>query len=305
MQDKNDSRVIAVMVTYNRKKMLEQAIESIKLQTRPVDELILVDNDSDDGTQEYADQTFKSDPHISYYRLPANTGGAGGFNYGIKKAFEKKADFIWLLDDDIYADKNALHYLIQTASAHKASFYCSHVMGVNKYPMNLPDIDFRKSPNGYSSWNQFADQGIIKVNAATFVSVLIPCQSVRRHGFPIRQMFIWGDDGEYTLRLSQGRYGLYIAKSRVEHRRVAQKKIEIFNETQKSRISLFFYFYRNNFYISKTYKTRAETIIFVVYSIMTAARCLQKLNFTSGKIILKGLLSGLFFNPTIEKPDSE
>ena len=283
--------------------MVCQAIESIKLQTRPVDELILVDNASSDGTQAYVEPIIKTDPWISYYLMTTNTGGAGGFNFGMKKAFEKKADFIWLLDDDIYAERNALYHLIQTANTHSASFYCSHVIGLDKSPMNLPDIDFRKSQNGYPSWNQFAEKGFIKVNAATFVSVMIPRQSIKQFGFPIHQMFIWGDDGEYTLRLSRKKPGLYIAKSCVEHRRVAQKKIEIFNETQTDRISLFFYFYRNNFYISKRYKTRAEMIIFIVYSIMTATTCIKKLNFRSGKIILKGVWAGLFFNPTIEKPD--
>lgn len=46
---KNMERVHAVVVTYNRKKLLLECLDAILKQTFPVEKLILIDNNSTDG----------------------------------------------------------------------------------------------------------------------------------------------------------------------------------------------------------------------------------------------------------------
>jgi GT2 family glycosyltransferase len=300
-----NKKVIAVIVTYNRLNLLKKAVLSIEHQTYPVEEIIIIDNDSTDGTQAFMTGYKKLNNKIVYYRLQKNTGGAGGFNFGIKKACLHKADFVWLIDDDTYSDENALKYLIETANNYRASFYCSYVIGKDKLPMNLPDIDFKESKNGYASWNQYLANGLVKVCACTFVSVLIATNTVKKVGLPIKGMFIWGDDGEYTLRLSKLANGYIVGKSIVEHKRKAQKKIKIFDETNAARIKMFFYFYRNNIFILRKYKTKVQLITFIIYSLIDAVKSLFKNRTGTFMIIIKGVLQGLFFSPMIEYIRSE
>ena len=299
-------KVIAVVVTYNRIALLKESLVSILNQTWPIMEIIVVDNASKDETEQFLYELSAKDPIFKYYRLKENTGGAGGFNFGLKKAYNHGAELTWIVDDDTYADPRALEYLIEAYNKFKGSFVCSNVVGKNNFPMNIPDIDFRPEDNGYPSWPQFLSDGVVKVRACTFVSVMIPRAEIKRTGFPIKEMFIWGDDGEYTHRLSTFSCGYLVGKSIVEHRRLVQKKINIMNDTDASRMGNFFYFYRNNFYISKKYKSKAQLIIFCTYSIIDLIKSIFKKRPDVFKIILTGLLKGVFFYPEIEHvPDKK
>ena len=68
-------RVAAVVVTYNRRELLEQALDALEAQTRRPDHLIVIDNASTDSTAEYlAERTFGIETTVR--RLAENTGGA-------------------------------------------------------------------------------------------------------------------------------------------------------------------------------------------------------------------------------------
>lgn len=88
-----DVKVAAVVVTYNRKELLRECLNALLNQTRPLDEIIVIDNASTDGTQEMIAKEF---PYITYVLMSENIGGAGGFHEGMKLAYEKGYDWIWV-----------------------------------------------------------------------------------------------------------------------------------------------------------------------------------------------------------------
>jgi GT2 family glycosyltransferase len=55
------------------------------------------------------------------------------------------------------------------------------------------------------------------VRSCSFVSVLIPRWAIAAHGLPIKDYFIWHDDVEYTLRISQTNPGIFCPNSIVVH----------------------------------------------------------------------------------------
>ncbi|MEN3014688.1 MAG: glycosyltransferase, partial [bacterium] len=118
--------ICAVVVTYNRKHLLLECLEAIRKQTRPVQAIYIIDNHSIDGTPELllekgyinqlpppvltepweielsiSNQTNSEPIEIHYIRMHENTGGAGGFHEGLKRAYEKGYDWFWLMDDDV------------------------------------------------------------------------------------------------------------------------------------------------------------------------------------------------------------
>jgi glycosyltransferase involved in cell wall biosynthesis len=103
-------RVAAVIVTHNRKEKLLRCIEAVLMQDSEIlPDIFIVDNDSTDGTGEEVSGLLSKVPdRIIYSNLRHNSGGAGGFCYGIRKATEAGYDFIWLMDDDCRADTAAL-----------------------------------------------------------------------------------------------------------------------------------------------------------------------------------------------------
>ena len=75
--------VAAVVVTYNRRALLMEALAAVQAQTRPADTVIVVDNASTDESAAAVAQRF---PAARLERLARNTGGAGGFAFGLAAA---------------------------------------------------------------------------------------------------------------------------------------------------------------------------------------------------------------------------
>ena len=90
-----------VVVTYNRKKLLYENLKMQFCQTYQPNHIVIIDNDSKDGTYEFLKSKGIIDmDNVLYFNTGENIGGAGGFNYGIHKAYEIGDDLICLMDDD-------------------------------------------------------------------------------------------------------------------------------------------------------------------------------------------------------------
>ena len=76
--------VVAIVVTYNRCELLRECIEHLKKSEYQAD-ILIVDNASTDGTAQMVSE-YVNNMDVFYTNTGANIGGAGGFNYGIKRA---------------------------------------------------------------------------------------------------------------------------------------------------------------------------------------------------------------------------
>lgn len=72
--------ICSITVTYNRKESLRIVLESLKNQKMKLDEIIVIDNASIDGTDRMVEEEF---PEVTYIRLSENTGSAGGYYKGL------------------------------------------------------------------------------------------------------------------------------------------------------------------------------------------------------------------------------
>ncbi len=298
-------KVCAVIVTYNRLDLLKGAIQSLLNQTYQPD-ILVINNNSTDGTKEYLESI--DNIHVI---TQDNVGGAGGFFTGINYAVENGYDFSWVMDDDIVADKDALKNLIDSyrmlvAKGEKIGFLCSTVTSADGYMVNNPSIDDVKLNQTYHvSWNRFLKDGVIAVKSATFVSVLIPCAVSIELGLPIRELFIWGDDTEYTTRISRKYDCFLVGKSEIQHLRVGNKPIRLIDLEDKNRIKMQFYSLRNEVYLHrKGYYDSKHKIIFLLWHLVTFGRLLKSGSFFKMKIFFSGIIKGIGFNPKIQYPKS-
>ena len=85
--------IACIIPTYNRKHLLQRAIDSVYNQTYPCNEIIVVDDGSTDGTAEWVQKTY---PKISFL-FQENRGVSSARNAGIKATNSK---WIALLDSD-------------------------------------------------------------------------------------------------------------------------------------------------------------------------------------------------------------
>lgn len=282
-------------MTYNRLQLLKEEIYSLRNQTYKNYQIVVVNNSSTDGTKEW----LESQPDIITITQD-NVGGAGGFYTGLKYITENGYKYCWLMDDDVECDKQSLEELINVAhELPNIGFLCSRVFGINHSLMNVPIIDDRKRNGAYPCWLERIDNKLIKVKSATFVSVLIPTKNVIEVGLPIKEFFIWGDDTEYTMRLSS-KYDCYLAyESVVIHKRIQQQSLDFMTETNSVRLKNHFYSLRNDFYNQKKYGKMKDVFIAFCYQMSLFFHSLIRLDIMRIGILLRVYCSYFGFSPKI------
>ncbi|QPK80727.1 glycosyltransferase [Schaalia sp. ZJ405] len=208
--------VAAVVVAYNRDHMLGDTLDALGAQTRPLDDVIVVDNASTDRSLEYA----HNHPVVTNtVEMKRNLGGAGGFAAGIARAISRGADLVWIMDDDTVAQPQALERLLDARERYAGSpavLACrANWIDGREHPMNTPRERFLIDPKLRAHAQAV---GAKQIRTASFVAILLDARAVREEGLPVADYFLWNDDFEYTGRLLRRRIGLYVDAARVEHR---------------------------------------------------------------------------------------
>jgi rhamnopyranosyl-N-acetylglucosaminyl-diphospho-decaprenol beta-1,3/1,4-galactofuranosyltransferase len=243
--ERREPRVTAVVVTYNRRDLLLEALAAIHKQSRAADAVIVVDNASADGTAATVRSQF---PGVHLAELTRNWGGAGGFAYGISLALAGGADLLWLMDDDTVPEPGALRALLAARDAYpgrQPALIASRVVWTDgrAHPMNTPRVKPFAS-NGERA--AAAAAGGTPIRSASFVSILVDAAECQRRGLPQADYFLWNDDFEFTTRLLRGNAGLLCPAS------VAVHKTATFGATNIDPGQRFFYEVRNKIWMLRT-----------------------------------------------------
>ena len=91
--DLSEATIAVVIPTYQRAQVVERAIASVRRQSRPADEIVVVDDGSTDGTAERLRESF---PDVTVL-TQENLGVSAARNHGIRKSV---SDWIAFLDSD-------------------------------------------------------------------------------------------------------------------------------------------------------------------------------------------------------------
>ena len=100
-------KVNCVVVTYNRLALLRECLAAIEKQTYPIHKVIVIDNCSTDGTEDFL-KAYAVRPQFQVIRTEQNIGGAGGFSLGVKTSALGGGDYTWMMDDDTIPSPEAL-----------------------------------------------------------------------------------------------------------------------------------------------------------------------------------------------------
>lgn len=211
---KNLKTVCAVVVTFNRKVLLSRCITNILRQSYKVSQLIVVDNNSYDSSQEFVQTKLgkvilSSNIKFSWTRLENNLGGAGGFHVGVEEFLHSSnCDYVWLMDDDGYPDLCCLEKLLEDSDNNS---YIGPLVLSDKdknslaFPIRLPSS--LKTIDTIRDLKE--DQKELSGVVLPFNGTLISREIVTRIGSPDPKYFIWGDEVDYTERAKKS--GAYIS----------------------------------------------------------------------------------------------
>ncbi len=114
--------VTVCVASYNRVYIIEECIEALLLQSYPKDryEVVVVDNNSSDGTVELLIERFKSEIDAKFVKIKAlemNTGSSGSYIHGLE-ASNPNWDYFLKMDEDLILQRSCLLAMVNCAVAH-------------------------------------------------------------------------------------------------------------------------------------------------------------------------------------------
>lgn len=181
-------KVIAVVVTYNRLALLSECITALRNQTRAIDQILVINNGSTDGTEAW----LKTQPDLSFF-TQNNIGGAGGFSTGIKMGHAQGFEWIWCMDDDGAPKEDALENLLLAEPNELTLMNCAVINNADKR-------SFVWNTGGYKTLDEVPGN-IIKGIGHPFNGTFINRRIIERVGVPKSKFFLWGDETEYYYRI--------------------------------------------------------------------------------------------------------
>ena len=289
-------KVIAIVVTYNRKYLLKECINSILKQDYSNCEVLIVDNNSSDGTKEYIVNELKNNK-VHYINTGFNLGGAGGFNFGMKEAYKLGCDFMWIMDDDCIVHNDSLKKLLEADNKLNGEygFLSSKVLWKDNSIciMNIPKRSFSK-------WLKDYKKNMQTIEMASFVSLSIKTDIVEEMGLPIKEFFIWTDDWEYTRRISRKYKCYFVSDSVVTHK--SKENIGASIAIVDDRLDRFKNLYRNDVVLYRREGIKGWVLLYIrlIFHKFKILKSNKKDKIKRIKIIDDAIKQGKGFYPKIE-----
>ena len=212
--------VSIVLVTYNRAELLKRSLNQLfYVNKHKPGKVYLVDNNSNDNTDQVVKEFTDKFDIIDYIRFDKNIGGAGGFEFGVRKAFDEGADWIILVDDDVLLTNQCLEILETDLpvrcfiGVREDRFGNLAEFGALKFDYRNP---FRLNPkvlslkDAYGSLDKLPE--IVEVESGSFEGFFVHRSVVESVGFPNSEYFIFGDDTDYSIRIRESGCRIYAIK---------------------------------------------------------------------------------------------
>nr|WP_269812830.1 glycosyltransferase [Pontibaca salina] len=207
--------MVAVVVTHDRLEHLRLTIgRLLATPPRALLAVVVVDNASSDGTGAWL--AGLRDPRLLVLTSRRNLGGAGGFEWGLRRAVAR-FDPAWVvvMDDDARPDPGALlAFHAQDRSKHDAWAAAVRHPDGRICDINRPSLNpfwnrgaflrllLGQGRDGFHlSATDYAGQTVRAVDGASFVGLFLSRRAIALAGYPDGRLFVYGDDVLYTLHL--------------------------------------------------------------------------------------------------------
>lgn len=201
-------KVYVLVLNFNGKSTLLNCLRSIYQSDYPNFETVVIDNDSSDGSLEMAKQNFST---AHFIKNPANLGFAAGNNMGIRFALEKFADYVLLLNNDAYLEKNTLSLLIKEAEGFAGLDLVSPlIMGPGKDQLWFSGgkIDWLRLRTSHSE--HVPEEKPYASEYITGCAMLIKKTVFKKIGLFDENFFLYYEDADFSLRARQAGFSLGI-----------------------------------------------------------------------------------------------
>ncbi len=280
-------QVWVVTVTYGNRVPLVRTVIEAALEAG-VERVVLVDNGcAATARAELLALQETLAEQLRLIHLEENAGSAGGYATGIQAAYEGGAEFIWLLDDDNRPTRDALDRLLlayHLLGAHPCNVLVgfrpsrkdqrqaiSEGRGMEHAPNTFIGFHIRQLPARLFGRKQHDPVPktplfpLVPIAYAPYGGMLLHRSWVERVGLPDRRLYLYADDHEYTLRLTEAGARLYLCATAVIedlddswHVQRTKRFSWIDPEIDTDRL---YYALRNRIWLERRYLTRRSVFL--------------------------------------------
>ncbi len=213
-----------IIVNWNTKKLLEQAIASIyKFATGITYEIIVIDNNSEDGSPAMVKKKF---PKVKLIQNRENLGFAKANNQGIKKAL---GEFIFLFNSDAYLIDDSIGKLIQRArqlpslgaiaplilnedrSIQQSVGYNPDLLRIILWMSFIDDLPFGDFLKPYHVDHDRFYKKEHQVDWLTGAALMVPKKVIAKVGSLDPNIFMYGEDVDWCLRIKLAGFNIYFS----------------------------------------------------------------------------------------------
>lgn len=236
-------KVSVIIVNRNRDEILNQCLKSLMIQDYPIHEIIVIDNNSDDGSCEMIEKNF---PRVILIKNKINLGACIAKNQGIKIS---NGDYIWFLDNDsLVIKKNTLSSMIKIIKQKNVGAVGGELWIEENIEKGIKKRVLLK--NGESLWEYSKIDNIIKADYLSTANFLVKKEILYLvKGFNPIYFYLY-EDIDISYKIKGEGLNLISSKNTLIHHREIKDKARITNffRLNKNRI-IFMILNFNLFYL--------------------------------------------------------
>lgn len=217
-------KIFIVIVNYNGLEVLDSCLNSVFSSNYPNIEVVLVDNNSKDGSLEIAKRKYQKSHFIIN---DSNLGFAKAVNLGIRFSLEKMADYVLLLNSDAVLEKRAISNLIKNSSKDQSIGVLSPLIydGYGeKIWFSGGKINWKKMKATHSKTakEQFL---LCDTDFLSGCAMFIKKDVFKKIGLFDERFFLYYEDVDFTFRAKKEGFSLCIDRtSTVFHKEISNKE---------------------------------------------------------------------------------
>ena len=281
--------VCVLIVTYNRRVELLNLLNKLD-ETSSVKNVVIIDNNSSYDIKKSIDVDFIN-LDISLHILDENTGGSGGFNYGMNYIVKNKlmCNYIWAMDDDGYPSNDCLDNLISAMEFHNCQIIGPVVKDINQ--TNQLSFTLNYKSNIYSNFDDLPNENYFNDLLNPFNGTLIKTDVIKKYGSTDPRLFIWGDEVEWLWKMRHNNVKFGTSINSIFYHPINRKTYLGLSKLWSidSHVLGVYCFYRNQVLIRKKYRSKFHTFAWVLRSIVGVLLFSKK-----KKVSILAITHGLF-----------
>ncbi|MDQ1283828.1 MAG: hypothetical protein QG620_176 [Patescibacteria group bacterium] len=205
---KSFPKVFIVILNYNGRDVIRKCLASVFKIDYPSLEVVMVDNNSNDGSFELARSCFSK---MTFIKNEENLGFSAGNNVGIRYALDRAADWVLLLNNDTEVDKDFLDKLLGAAEKDEAVGMLSPVI----FEKENGKIWFS---GGKIKWlsmkaehmRQAKTEDFFETDFVSGCAMLVKREIFQRVGLLDEDFFLYWEDADFSVRVKKAGFKLAV-----------------------------------------------------------------------------------------------